>query len=287
VAIDLALVHRLLASQHPDLADRPLETVAEGFDNVTVRCGPDLAVRLPRRRLGAWTLESELTWLPMIADRVPVQTPAAVRVGEPTEDYPWRWAVVPWISGLEAAVEPPAPEEATHLGRILTALHAVAVAPDPPRNPYRGGPLVARAEATAARLDRLAGAGSADGFDVEQLRDLYAAGVEAEVDVPPRWLHGDIHPRNVIVDRGRIAGLIDWGDMCVGDPCFDLASAWLLFDPAHHDDVWDVYRPTEPTLTRARAWVVAYALMLHEAGRSGDPLLERSGREALLRVAAI
>ena len=32
------------------------------------------------------------------------------------------------------------------------------------------------------------------------------------------WLHGDLHPANVIVRDGRLAGVIDFGDMCCGDP---------------------------------------------------------------------
>jgi len=36
-------------------------------------------------------------------------------------------------------------------------------------------------------------------------------------------LHGDLTPRHVWNDEGRLAGLIDWGDAMVGDPLFDLA----------------------------------------------------------------
>lgn len=36
-------------------------------------------------------------------------------------------------------------------------------------------------------------------------------------------LHGDLMPRHVWDDQGRLAGLIDWGDAAVGDPLFDLA----------------------------------------------------------------
>ncbi|MFD6951303.1 hypothetical protein [Nocardiopsis sp. NPDC060348] len=42
------LVRDLLRDQHPDLADRPLEVGARGWDNQLWRLGDDLAVRLPR-----------------------------------------------------------------------------------------------------------------------------------------------------------------------------------------------------------------------------------------------
>jgi hypothetical protein len=43
----------------------------------------------------------------------------------------------------------------------------------------------------------------------------------------PCLTHGDIGPEHVLVtDAGDLAGVIDWGDMEVGDPAFDLA--WTL-----------------------------------------------------------
>ncbi|MFE3581090.1 phosphotransferase [Streptomyces vinaceus] len=46
------LIRDLLREQHPDLADRPLELGALGWDNQVWRLGDDLAVRLP------WATES-------------------------------------------------------------------------------------------------------------------------------------------------------------------------------------------------------------------------------------
>ncbi len=54
VQIDVPLVRRLVATQFPqwaDLAVAPVESA--GWDNTIFRLGADLAVRLPRRRVGA------------------------------------------------------------------------------------------------------------------------------------------------------------------------------------------------------------------------------------------
>ncbi len=40
------------------------------------------------------------------------------------------------------------------------------------------------------------------------------------------WLHGDMHAQNVLSQDGRLAGVIDWGDMCSGDPAVDLGAVW-------------------------------------------------------------
>lgn len=41
-------------------------------------------------------------------------------------------------------------------------------------------------------------------------------------------LHYDFHPGNVMVDGNRITGLLDWCEVCVGDPAFDVAWSNLL-----------------------------------------------------------
>jgi aminoglycoside phosphotransferase (APT) family kinase protein len=48
-------------------------------------------------------------------------------------------------------------------------------------------------------------------------------------DGPPIWLHGDLHPFNLVVNQGRLSAVIDFGDLCAGDPATDLAVAWMLF----------------------------------------------------------
>jgi aminoglycoside phosphotransferase (APT) family kinase protein len=284
VTIDESLVRRLLAEQHPDLAGEPLEVAAEGWDNVTVRCGQDLAIRLPRRQLGADCLDVELRWLPGIAPHMPVAIPAAIRTGEPSEEYPWRWGIVPWIDGVQAAELPPTSDQARRLGAILATLHTLPLPDDPPHNQYRGGPLAPRTQLTVERLARFEAMEEPSGVDFDRLRAIFLAGAAEEIDVASTWVHGDLHPRNVVVRSGRIVGIIDWGDMCAGDPCTDLSAAWLFFDPEHHNAIWDVYEPTESTMVRARGWTVAFGAMLFEAGRTGDPYLEAAGGDALRRL---
>ena len=43
-------------------------------------------------------------------------------------------------------------------------------------------------------------------------------------DVPPVICHGDLHPRNVLIDAGRLTGVLDWPNTVVAEPAFDVAS---------------------------------------------------------------
>lgn len=117
--IDEDLVRRLLEAQHPDLADRELGYVTDGWDNVTYRLGDDLAVRLPRRAVAAELFESEQRWLPVLASRVDVAVPEPVRAGRPGAGYPWPWSVVRWIPGTPVDRSPLDPSEAAPFGRFL------------------------------------------------------------------------------------------------------------------------------------------------------------------------
>ena len=83
VDVDDALVRSLLEEQHPDLADRALTLVANGWDNVLFRLGEDLIVRLPRRAQSAPLVAHELRWLPELAPRLPLPVPAPIRAGAP------------------------------------------------------------------------------------------------------------------------------------------------------------------------------------------------------------
>ncbi len=67
LGIDAGLVRRLLVEQQPGLADLSIRIIANGWDNVVVRLGSDLTVRLPRRQASAQLLLNEQRWLPELA----------------------------------------------------------------------------------------------------------------------------------------------------------------------------------------------------------------------------
>lgn len=52
---------------------------------------------------------------------------------------------------------------------------------------------------------------------------LCTYGGAVRFEQPGVLLHGDLKPAHVFAERDRFVGLIDWGDVAVGDPMFDLA----------------------------------------------------------------
>ena len=287
VEIDARLVAELVRTQHPDLADLGLgdEPAAAGWDNVMYRLGPDLAVRLPRRTLGARSLAVEQRWLPLLAPSVPVETPVPVRIGAPALGYPWPWSVVRWVSGLPASVTPLDRDEAAPWGRFLRALHAIPTPASPPQNPYRGQPLAARDDPFRERLARLEHDAAVSDDDSAMLSGAWAQGLASSVETRACWVHGDLHPRNVITVDGRLRGVIDWGDVTVGDPSVDLSSVWMLFEPTAHERIWEAYENVTPhRVARARAWAAYFAVVLIDAGRVDDAGFESLGRAIVDRM---
>ena len=232
VDIDDVLVAGLLREQHPDLAGLPIRLVANGWDNALYRLGTDLSVRLPRREAAARLIGNEARWLPRLAERITVRVPVPVRVGRPSGDYPWAWAVNPWFAGTLVADMVPAERIglAADLAEFLTELH-VPAPPDAPENPVRGVPLAAR---DAAVRERLAADVLPCSAELQKLWDELV-GTPAWAAAPV-WVHGDLHPSNLLADAdadassGRLAAVLDFGDLTGGDPATDLAAAWMVFD---------------------------------------------------------
>lgn len=294
VTIDAALVRALVIAQGadsvPDAATLPLAKVAEGWDSEVWRLGAELAVRMPRRALAAPLVRHEQLVLPGIAGRLApagVRVPNPVVAGVPTDDYPWPWSIVPWIEG-DRALDLPRAERTSWvdtLAAALAALHVDAPA-DHPVNPVRGRALRTRAAAVGERLVALRRTRRLDEASAGALDRVWQAGLsEPEWSRPPAWIHGDLHPGNLVVFAGDLVGIIDLGDVTAGDPAYDLAVAWLAFDAAGRKRFIAATgsRYDAATWRRARAWAAAVALTLL-AHSDDNPDYAELGRDAAAEV---
>ena len=130
---------------------------------------------------------------------------------------------------------------------------------------------------------------------VRAVRAVWDDAVAApEWEGPPVWLHGDLHPANVVVSDGTLSGVIDFDAMFAGDPAWDLAAAWVLLPSGAASRFFDVYaHADEATIRRARGLAAMKSLFLILMGQAGDrglpggkPTWGPAGRAALDRVLA-
>ena len=153
VDVTVDLVRRLLRARHPDLAELSLRVVANGWDNVTLRLGDELVVRVPRRETAAQLVRNEQRWLPVLAPRLGVDVPVPVRIGHAADAMPWGWSIVPWFGGTMVARLPVSARSglARPLADVLARLHTPAP-DDAPANPLRGVPLRTREDGVRTQL---------------------------------------------------------------------------------------------------------------------------------------
>ncbi|MGC4045939.1 MAG: aminoglycoside phosphotransferase family protein [Armatimonas sp.] len=284
VSLTEVQIRALLWHSHPDLAELPLTFVDSGWDNAMWRLGETLALRLPRRETAVALIQHEQRWLPRLAPELPLPTPAPVRVGEPTEAYPWPWSVVLWMPGRSADLCLPNAEQGPVLAAFLKALHQPAP-PDAPHNPVRGAPLIERQAVIEERLARVEK--SAPECLTPRIYALWEQALAAPSEDNPTWLHGDLHSRNVLVgNAGELTAVIDWGDMTAGDRATDLMALWtLLPDKSARIAAMQAYGPVPEALwQRARGWAVSFGLMLLASGLVDDPRLAAAGRATLERL---
>lgn len=280
VHVDITTVRRLLEAECPGLAGQPIRLVGEGWDNYTFRVGEQHAVRLPRREAAVALLRNEQRWLPALATRLPLRVPVPVHSGEPGELFAWPWSVVKWIRGRTAEGYGFQAADAVLLAQALAALHEPAPE-NAPTNPARGVSLQMRTEAVQERLDRLRGS---PGIDGSRLRALWREACTVPMPGERRWLHGDLHPFNVLVRDGALVAFIDWGDVSGGDVATDIACAWMLLESVRlRREFLDAYDASEALIQRALGWAIHIGLLLVT---SGEPRHVPLGLATLQRVVA-
>lgn len=275
--VDVALAARLVADQLPHLDGLPLVAVAQGWDNLVVRVGDGLALRLPVREESAPLVRHEARWLAEAVAPLDLATPVPLHVGEATDYYPWPWILTRWIDGTVLADVPL--DERTSvvdpLADALLALHRPAP-PDAPPNPFRGVALAERDGAVRARIRAWHG-------DSALLEQVWDRALAAPVwPGPPLWLHGDPHPLNLVTKDGALAGLIDFGDLTGGDPASDLVAAWCCFgadDRARFVARIDASGRYDPHVwTRAAGWAASFASAM-QPGSALEPVAHHIARE--------
>ena len=229
-------VRDLLRDQHPDLAGLVVSAGPRGWDNQMWRLGDELAVRLPwKNRSAEDLLLKEHAWLPELAPTLSLPVPIPQRLGLPSERYPFHWIVTTWGAGTPADVEPATSGSASTdvLIGFWDSLHHPA--PDTaPVGRGRGGSLRAVAKGVSERLPDLsqlcaAADPSGEPIDVRRIDRIWEDALAApQWEKQSVWLHGDLHPANVLTLDGTVCGVVDFGDLCAGDPALDLASCWIL-----------------------------------------------------------
>jgi len=257
VDVSVGLVRRLLVDQLPDLADQHIVAVpSTGTVNALFRLGQEFVVRLPL--LAKWSdgIEIEWEWIPRLARHVSsVRLPEPVFKGRPAHAYPFVWAVYRWIEGepYDDGLVEDEPSAAETLAAFVTELRSFEVVAFAPKGGRR--PLGDLDEGTRAAIR--SGDGSIDAAAAIAVWEDALAAPTWDGDLA--WIHGDLLRPNLLVNRGRLEAVIDFGGVGVGDPATDLMPAWSVFGLAGRQAFRAMLDPDDAAWSRGRG------IALHQA----------------------
>jgi len=271
--VDVGLVRRLVDRAFPEFVDDDLRhVIGSGSSNTIFRLGRDKLVRLPRQPGGGASIDKEASWLPYVAERVTVDVPAVVGIGEPDLDYPERWAITTWLPGTRASAPRSDPNAngrtglAEDLARFLTELRGMDVPErangDEALSSYRGlplGDLDADFRETAVECRDLE-----IGLDVDEALRIWDRAVDASRAVEPSssWYHGDLLLENLLLDdTGGLAAVIDFGGLALGNPTVDLVVAWEVLDEKGRGVLRRALDIDDATWAASRGWALLIAMM--------------------------
>jgi aminoglycoside phosphotransferase (APT) family kinase protein len=298
VETDVALVGRLLAAQFPHWADLPVSAVdSAGTDNAMYRLGDELAVRLPRIAWAVGPVQREYQWLPRLAPSLPVEVPLPLALGAPGEGYAWPWTVCRWVPGVHPSVglggdtgsmsadTGAGAAGERRLARDLAAFVRAMRDLDPAEAPTTAWPRPLRDEDAFARTnaDLLA---DELGPSHEVVLELWQEAITAPGPESRQWIHGDLSPGNVLMRDGRLAAVLDFGAMGLGDPASDHRIAWNLLTP----DARAVFRAEvgadDETWARSRGWALLQALAQLPYYAARNPPLAANARRVIAELVA-
>lgn len=286
--LDLPLVRQLIATQFPHWADLPLRTFpSSGTDNLMVRLGEEMVIRLPRIPSAAEQVAKEQRWLPFLAPQLPLAIPTPLAHGRPAADYPWGWSIYRWFVGENATSDKIQDMNlaAADLAAFVVALRAINPGGGPPpgsHNSFRGVPLADRDGATRLAIASLHGK-----IDQDAATAAWEHALNAAVwDLPPVWIHGDLQSGNLLARAGRLTAVIDFGVLGIGDPACDLAVAWNLFGPEARTVFQANVDVDEASWNRGRGWALSIGLIALPYYEQSNPALAAVARQAIEQVTA-
>ena len=145
-------------------------------------------------------------------------TPNLIAEGQPESESPFFWSIYPWFEGENALNAPIENEQlaAQTLANFIHELHSLETknAPLPgEHNFFRGVPLKYRDLDTQNALKLLH---KSEGSSHELLKIWKQSVDSSPWSQEPVWIHGDIHPGNLLTHKGKVTAIIDFGGLGLG-----------------------------------------------------------------------
>ncbi|WKA56514.1 aminoglycoside phosphotransferase family protein [Planococcus shixiaomingii] len=279
ITITNEVVKKLINDQFPEWSDLEIKPVkTSGNDNRTFHLGEHMAIRLPSAEPYVPQVEKEQKWLPLLAKELSLPIPTPIAKGNPTKEYSFPWSINKWLVGESLTLSNihNINQFARDLGAFLVELQSIEVNGGPlagPHNFYRGGNIAVYDQESKKVIEQ-----NKDSLNVPLLNEIWELALDSTWKENPVWVHGDIAPGNILVREGKLAAVIDFGILGVGDPSCDMAIAWTFFDNQSRQIFRETLKADEETWNRARGWALWKALITFNWDKNSN---EKSADESL------
>lgn len=282
------LAEALIGKDFPDLKPLEVELIGDGWDNTAYLVNKKYIFRFPRREIAVEGIEIENRVLPSVAPSLPLPVPVPIYVGNPKGEYAWQYSGYLKIEGETACRMNMSDEEriktAKPLALFLKALHGIT--PEE-AEAYGAGPDKFGKLNLFRRLPQV----------LELLNDMEKKKVLNDVSLlkkiaqesgvkPSRLktclVHGDLYSRHLMInDKREIAGVIDWGDVHIGNPPLDLGIIYSFLPPEGRSIFLEHYGEVDEENVRLARFVgltIAMILMQYSHSIGDEDLLKESLR---------
>ncbi|MBP7075318.1 MAG: phosphotransferase, partial [Rhabdochlamydiaceae bacterium] len=162
---------------------------------------------------------------------------------------------------------------------FIQALHKINLPNGPISN--RGVPLKQKQD-----IETLKALKQLDGMiDVQAVAAIWDEVLKApNWTKPPVWVHGDLSPGNLLLQNGRLSGVIDFGNLGIGDPACDLIIAWNLLPPQMRPIFRTGLGVDDATWQRGRGWALSCALIALPYYKETNPVLASNARYTIQEI---
>ncbi|MGW6384132.1 phosphotransferase [Peribacillus butanolivorans] len=279
--VSLELAEKLIRLQFPEIELKEINQLGEGFDNTVIQINEQYVFRFPRRPIAVTLIQVENQLLPSIAGNFPLAIPEPIFLGKPSSIYPYPFTGYKMVKGhlpVEESVENKI-ISAKRFAHFLKELHSfpvekakrLGVKPDGMMRldiSFRQKMLMENVS-TLLKLGYSEQAYAVKAF-FEKLKPL-------NVHHPISLVHGDIHIRNVLLDKkGVLAGIIDWGDVHIGNPAIDFSFLYSYFPKEARQVFFGIYGDIDKEmecLARFRAIYMLVTLLVYGIDRQDEQLI--------------
>jgi aminoglycoside 2''-phosphotransferase len=215
---------KIIASEIPSIPIRSAVPIGEGWASTAWHVNGDLVFKFPKQSWVWEDLDRELAVLPYARPQLPLPVPEYVHTARESAGAPHGYVVYHHLPGKAADPGALSPVERTTLAqtlaRFLRALHDIdpgPVATMLPRDDEYAAVLQAQRDAEKGVAPNLSA------VEHRRLRDTFAEHLRDEhnFDGARAIVHADLSADHILRVGESVSGIIDWGDVSIGDPDYD------------------------------------------------------------------